>query len=248
MQDNLFNDQKTLNALLRDIRRAQATNRYEDTGTGIELINAKIKIGGVFDISGSRHALVQEALDAGDSETAADLRALLTAGKLKRDYVPFGQESVPNLLPTKGLTYLLGVLLGSPTKKATWYPSAFSSNSVPGATWDANWAGPSSGPVATEIGAAQTTASARLAATFGAAADASIAMSAAVNYTVDAGVSGLAVYGGTLNSSSAFGYDVAYDGSNGHVLLAATLRASPLTGLAESDLITIAYVLSATST
>lgn len=248
MSENLFRNETgaALDALLRDIKANIMAKKFHITPNGIwigESLNAHV--GGVFDINAGRHVLVQRALDDGDPERAAWLRGEILSGNLAPDYFEFDRDRTHNLIPDKGLNYLLGLLVGAPTKKAAWYTSAFSSDSTPGATWDANWAGAGSGPVATEIGAAQTTASARLACTFGTAASQSIAMSSAASYTVDTGVTGLAVYGATLNSSSTFAYNTAYDGTNGHVLLAATRRTNPVTGLEAADLINISYTLSA---
>jgi hypothetical protein len=153
----------------------------------------------------------------------------------------------PNLMPLYGINFYLNLLVGASTKKSGWYLSAFLNNVTPDDTWDANWAGASSGPKGQEINATYVTASARLAGTFGTASAKSIAMSAAVEYTVDTGVTGLDVYGGTLNSVSAFGHNVAYDNANGAVLLAATKRLSPITGLAAADKINLAYTLTGSS-
>lgn len=255
---NLFSEKQSLGALLRDIKRAIQGHQYEVSPVGIEISRAKIMIGGIFDISASRHEKVQQAIDNGDKDAESFWRKIAMQAQNvvpHANYFEFDSQSNHNLMPTAGRNFMLNALVGpsSTARKSLWYPSAYLDNYSPGAGWDANWAGASSGIGVTEINAAYVTATVRQTATFGAASAASIAMSASVAYTVKTGVTGLAVYGGTLNSSNEFNYNVAYNGTTGHVLLAATKRevggtATPVTGLAEADLINIAYTLSATST
>lgn len=248
MSENIFANESSLDALLRDIKRRVLANDYEIDENGMIVFGGHlgIKAGGVFDINASRHEQVIRAIEAGDPEQEAWARQ--QAMRSADGFVTINAARSPNLMPEKGIDYYLGLLVGAPTKKANWYLSAFRNNVTPDDTWDANWAGSSSGPKGQEINATYVTASARLAGTFGTAAAKSISMSAVVEYTAKTGVTDLAVYGGTLNSSSTFDYNTAYDGANGHVLLAATKRASAITGLAAADKINLAYTLTGSST
>ena len=233
--------EKRLNKILADIQ----AGRYEMTENGVWISGERLLAGGVFDINAKRHIDVIRAIEDGDPEREAWARQRALLATTGFETVDASHD--PNLMPAPGINFFLNLLVGAAIKKGAWYPSAFRNNVTPDDTWDANWAGASSGPKGQEINAGYVTASARAAASFGTAASKSITMSAAVEYTVKSGVTDLAVYGGTLNSSSAFGYDTAYDGANGHVLLAATKRASAVTGLAAGDKINISYTLSATS-
>lgn len=248
MQENIFENNKNLDALLRDIKRRVLAHDYEIDENGMIVFGGHvgIKAGGVFDINASRHEQVIRAIETGDPEREAFARrhALHAAN----GFDTIDAAKCPNLMPAPGINFYLNNLVGAATKKAAWYLSGYRNNVTPDNTWDANWAGVSSGPKGQEINATYVTASARLAGTFGTAATKSIAMSAAVEYTVKTGVTDLAVYGGTLNSSSTFGYNTAYDDANGAVLLAATKRASAITGLAEGDKINLAYTLTGSST
>lgn len=247
--ENILTDKRSLPALLRDIKRAIANRWYEKTDEGAEFSHIKARIGGIFTIGGQRHEMVQQALERGDDDYTRWLRDKLLQTGLPGQYLDLDTATCPNIIPTAGFNYLFDLLLGSTSKNATWYPSAYRNAVTPDSSWDASWAHADSGPKAQEINASYVTVSARQAATFSAADESSIAMSAAVSYTVRSGISDLGVYGGTLNSSSAFGYQYDYEPpSYNHALIAATRRPSALTGLAEGDLINIAYTLSGTST
>lgn len=247
MSENIFENNTSLEALLRDIRHNLANGQYEMTPEGLWIGgHAGLKAGGVFDINASRHIDVIRAMEEGDPEKEDWARSRVI-------HAASGWETIdaakcPNLMPAPGINFYLNLLVGAATKKSAWYLSAFRNNVTPDDTWDANWAGAGSGPKGQEINATYVTASARLQGTFGTALAKSIAMSAAVEYTVKSGVTDLAVYGGTLNSSSTFDLNTAYDGANGNVLLAATKRASAITGLAAGDKINLAYTLTGSST
>lgn len=248
MKENIFTDKK-IDAILRDVRLALTNKQYEITPQGIYIGGGvNLTAGGIFDINVLRSEKVQQAIDEGDQEKELWLRNQLALGKLEKDYFMYDASSDHNLLPDKGINFTLGLLFNSSvTKKTTWYPSAFRNNVTPGAAWDANWAGASSGPLGNELNATYVNESARAAATFGTAASKSISMSSSVSYTIKTGQSNVSIYGGTLNSINTFDYNIAYDGANGHVLVAATLRASPVTGLAATDVVNISYTISGTS-
>lgn len=247
MQENIFENNIHLDSLLRDIKRRVLANDYEIDENGMIVFGGHIgiKAGGVFDINASRHEQVIRAIEAGDPELEAFARR--NALHATNGFEAIDTAKCPNLMPAPGINFYLNALVGAATKKSGWYLSAFRNNVDPDDTWDANWAGAGSGPKGQEINATYVTASARLQGTFGTAAAKSIAMSAAVKYIVKSDVTDLAVYGGTLNSSSAFGHNTAYDNANGAVLLAATKRASPIMGLSTSDEINLAYTLMGSS-
>lgn len=191
-----------MNTLLSDLVRSIRNRTVEFANDKLVVPGAGV-FGGTIRSWGTRHELVQRAMDSQDDDKVVWARGQVLSRKVDPfARFTFAEEVTTNMNPTHARTWACGVMLGALLKKSTWYLSGFSSDSTPVAGWDANWA---SVPVASEIAAAATTASARLAGTFGAPSNAAIAMSAPVTYTVDTGVTDLALYGGTVNSSSTFG-------------------------------------------
>lgn len=253
MSENIFENNTHLDALLRDIKRRLLAHDYEIDERGMIVFGGHlgIKAGGVFDINAKRHEQVIRAMERGDKDEEWFYRnmALKAAPFTSEQWETIDAAKCPNLMPEPGINFYLNALVGpTTTKKSAWYLSAFKNNVTPDDTWDANWAGASSGPLGQEINATYVTATARLQGTFGTASAKTIAMSSAVEYTVKTAVTGLDVYGGTLNSSSTFGYNTEYDDANGHVLLASTKRGSAIQGLAAADKIILAYSLTGSST
>ena len=247
MSENIFENNANLDALLRDIRRNISNGHYEMTPEGLWIGgHVGLRAGGVFDINAKRHIDVIRAMEEGDPEKEAWVR--LRVLRAETGFETIDAAKCPNKMPLYGINFYLNQLVGASTKKTSWYLSAFRNDVTPDDTWDANWAGSGSGPKGQEINTDYVTASTRLAGTFGSASAKSITMATAVEYTVDTGVTGLGVYGGTLNSNSAFDHNTAYNGTNGDVLLAATRRASAITGLAAADKINLAYALTGSST
>lgn len=237
-----------LSAFLRDVRRAERDGDLAFTESGLMLIpDAKMALGGVYHTAINRHELVQRAIDDGDPEQEAWARehvrsaGLLAAG---RGFFKTMESVELNLLPTVGLNYLLNLLLYSTSKITTWYYGPFVSDWTPTATANANWAGAGSGPLATELAAAQfDEGSARQSATFATgAASGEISTSSARTLTLATGVSGLTLYGATLNQSSVINYN-----DTANVLLSATRFTSAKSGLGATDQIMLSYELTATS-
>jgi len=236
-------NREKLGALIRDIRRLQSCGRL-DNETLIESA-AAMQVGGVFYSDVLRHDMVQQAIDDQDPEKEEWARNfVLQQGHPGYGYTSMGAAADHNLLPTGGLNFLLNVLFFSTAKIGTWYFGPFTSNSTPVAGWLSNWAGATSGPLATELTDAQITGSARGAATFGIAAAAGvIATSTATSLTLETGVSGLSLYGATLNESSTIAYNV-----TDKILLAATRFSTAKSGLGAADIINLNYSITATST
>lgn len=237
-----------LEAFLRDVKRADQRGELAFTDTGVMLVPAaKMAVGGVYHTAINRHELVQRAIDEGDPEQEAWAREhVRSAGLLaaQRGFFRTMESAEPNLLPTAGLNYLLNLLLYSTSKISTWYYGPFVSDWTPTGTANANWAGAGSGPLATELAAAQfDEGSARQSATFASAASGGeISTSSARTLTLSAGVTGLTLYGATLNQSSVIGYN-----DTANVLLSATRFSSSKSGLGATDQIMLSYKLTATS-
>jgi len=238
-----------LSALLRDLNQAHQHNQLVIDDEGRMLIpSAKVNVGGIYHTAIRRHELVQRAIDDHDPEQEAWAREQVRLSGMLANHRGFFRtmESVePNLLPTVGLNYLLNVLLhNSTTKIATWYYGPFVSDWTPTATANANWAGAGSGPLATELAAAQfDEGSTRQSATFvNVAASGEISTSSARTLTLSTGVTGLTLYGATLNQSSTIAYN-----NTDTVLLSATRFATAKSGLGATDQIMLSYEITATS-
>ena len=207
--------------------------------------SAVFHIGGVFHSSVSRHEDIQRAIDDHDPEKEQWVRKQVAAKRRqlsKAGFVTVQEEHTHNLIPNKGLEFLLNLAFSSRAKVSTWYHGPFISNWTPPASAESNWAGVTSGPLATELPSAQFVESNRQPAMFADATDGTIETSGATQITIAAGVSGLTVYGTTLNSSQAVGYN-----SSDQVLLAATRFATPKSGLGETDILNLSYTLTASS-
>lgn len=238
-----------LNALLGDIRQAVATHNYDVTDSGMVVFDNRVGVqaGGQYHTRTLRHELVQQAIEDNDPEQEAYWRQwLFNSGTVHtgNGFMTVEDSRDRNLIPTLGLNYLLDVILGNTIKKSAWYFGAFTSNSAPAASWGPDW-GKTAGGSATEITSAQmVTQTTRPAATFGdAAASGVLASSDATRITLAEGVSGLALYGATLNSSSA----IAYSGTS-EILLSAVRFASTKSGLGAGDKVDLEYEITATST
>jgi len=238
-----------LAGLVRDIRRAKDAGQIQFTDTGLMIVRGDVNmgLGGVYRSAVLRHESVQRAIDDQDPEQEAWARTLVRASEDLLTCRGFfrSQESVDhNLLPTAGMNFVLNVLLFSTAKISTWYFGPFTSNWTPIAGALSNWAGATSGPLATELTDAQITGSARVALTMGTTAAAGvIASSVASRVTMETGVSGLTVYGATVNEVSTIAYNVA-----DKILLSATAFSTAKAGLAATDKLDLEYQLTATST
>jgi hypothetical protein len=239
MTENLFDSP----AFLRDMQNAITQGKIEITDDGRMLIpSAGVSAGGVFTSGVKRHELVQRAIDAGDPEQELWAREKTLLVPDSRFELGFAQHH--NLVPTLGLNLLLNQLFRNRAAIATWYYGPFLTSWTPAPTAGSNWAG-ASGALATELSVAQmVTQTTRKAATFGVdAANASITTTAFSEVTLAAGVSGLIWYGLTLNEASA----VAYNATD-KLLLSASKRPTPLSGLGAGDAFVMGYEFSATST
>jgi hypothetical protein len=241
-------NREKLAALLRDIKRLQSQGRLDFNDEGLMLEgHVNMTIGGVFHSDVLRHELVQKAVEDGDPDQEFWARNFVAASGMARSgygYTSLGATADHNLLPTAGLNFVLNVLFYSTSKIATWYFGPFTDDKTPVAGWLSSWAGAISGPLATELTDAQITGGARAAATFGVTATAAaIATSAATALTLETGVTGLSLYGATLNESSTIAYNVA-----DKILLAATRFSTAKTGLGAADIINLNYSIAATST
>lgn len=202
---------------------------------------------GVYHTRVLRHELVQRAIDDKDPEMEAYWRQwLFNSGTVHADkgFMTLEESLEKNLIPTSGLNFLLDSTFGSTAKKSTWYYGVFVSNSVPSAAWGPDW-GKTSGGSATELASAQmVTQTTRPSATFGdAAAGGVLATSAATRITLAEGVSGLSIYGATLNSSSV----IAYSGTS-EILISAVRFDTTKSGLGTGDKFDLEYSITATST
>lgn len=241
-------DEKQLDALIRDVRRAVANNQVEFTPDGLMVINSGvgISVGGVFDTKILRHELVQDAIDRQDPEREEWARSFIRGcGDVtsKRGYFEADSASNHNLVPTAGLTFNLSLLFGTQTKVSSWYIALFTSNSSVDSTWAGNWAGASSGPKATELADASYDESGRQAATFpSVATSGAIATSSPTAYTLATGTSGVSIYGAVLTNVATVAYN-----STDKVLFAATLFGTAKTGLGAADVISTNYSITCAS-
>jgi hypothetical protein len=207
--------------------------------------HASFGIGGIFHSSVQRHETIQRAIEDGDPEKEQWARALVAKQGWHRQghgLVTIQEESTHNLIPDKGLEFILNLALSSRAKVAAWYHGPFISNWIPVANTASNWSGASSGPLATELATAQFTKVDRQLAAFADAVSGVIETSSPTQITIASGVTGLTVYGTTLNSSPIVGYN-----STDQVVIAATRFATPKTGLGETDILNLSSSLTASS-
>jgi hypothetical protein len=231
-------------SLVRDLRKALTANKYEKDGALIHVGgDVNISMGGVFTSWVLRHPIVQRAIETGDHAAEMAARAIVNTAH-DTGFVKMMESADHNQIPDAGINYILDVIYGSTSKKTTWYHGPFKSNWSSFASAQSNWAGAGSGPLATELANAEYDEANRQAAIFGdAAASKSLTASAATRFTLATGVSGITLYGSTLNSSST----VAYNATD-QVLLAAAQFGSAKSGLGAADKIDIEYEIVGSST
>jgi hypothetical protein len=225
-------------SILRDVKKALEGAKYDITEKGIVLLN-KLHLGGVFDAWVERDERMSKALESGDPEFIKYIAKLIRKEPGYRDILM--ADSTPNLVPDAGLNYILDLLFYTDTKTNTWYIGPFKSDSTPAAAWASNWAGASSGPLATELTNAEYDETNRQALAFASAASTkSISSTTAATFTMASGVSGVTLYGATVNSIATVAYD-----STDEELIAATRFASAKSGLVATDVVNINYSFSA---
>lgn len=233
-----------ITSLVRDIRRALTTNKYEKDGPLTYIGgDVNIKIGGVFTSWVLRHEAVQRAIETGDKLAEAAARSLVPKGT---DLGHFRLlESVDhNLIPEEGINFVLDLLFHTGQgKQNTWYHGIFTSNWIPSPTAKSDWA-KISGGLADELPNASYDETNRQPAVFATvAASKEIASSTPTRFALAAGTSGITIYGSTLNSTNT----VAYTGTD-EVLLSAARFNNEKSGLGESDKIDIEYTIEGSST
>lgn len=212
--------------ILRAIKDAIRKERFDD----------KFHFGASYATRVFRHREIQKAIEEGDPEKVVLLQRLIRATPLDKswgDYDLIGDMCADNKVPTEGLNFINNVLLYSTAKISTWYLGHYTTDNTPDATWDHEWAYTGGTPKATELTNAQITGSARPSLTFGSASSSGVITASAVSsVTLEVGVSGLTIYGSTINSGSTIG------GQNvGGILLSAAKYASAKSGLAAGDII-----------
>jgi hypothetical protein len=226
---------------LSEVLKAVKNRRIEFTNDGLMVIRNDFSIGGAFNARILRDETVQRAIDDNDPEFEAWARQQALAGHGK--YFELNAECSPNLIPDAAIHNILDVYFGAASKTSTWYVGCFTSNWTPSAGALSNWAGASSGPLATELPNASYTESNRQIALFGTATSKKISTSSAATFTLATGVSGVTLYGATLNSTAT----VAYNATDQR-LAAATSFATAKAGLSAGDKAEISYEVAGSST
>ena len=233
--------------LAGELRKLYLQKKYDMNGASMVFSGPGLVVGGVFEDQVWEHPAVITAQEEGDVEKEMWLRNMIsTAGRsvFRDQYVQVNGGLPPNLIVNDGLDFVLNVLFYSTTKISTWYYGPFTSNWTPAATADSSWAGVSSGPLATELPNASFDESNRQAAVFGSAASSqSITTSSTTDITIATGISGVSIYGHTLNEIATVAYN-----STDKILLAATRRSEALTGLAAGTVLKLGYTFGCAST
>jgi hypothetical protein len=232
-------------SLVRDLRKALQGHKYEIDENGFMHIREQtnVKVGGVFSSWVLRHEAVQRAIDAGDKLAEAAARAAVPRDS-DLGCIRLMESADHNQIPDAGINFILDLVYGSSSKIATWYHGPFTSNWASFAAAESNWAGATSGPLATELANAEYDETNRQAAVFAnPAASKTMTASTPTRFTLATGVSGLTLYGSTLNSVNTVGYD-----ATDAVLLAAAQFDSPKSGLGAADKIDIEYEVVGSST
>lgn len=230
-------------SFVRDLKRALRTFQYEQDGSALILPESKLRVGGVFTSWVLRHERVQKAIETGDALAEQAARALAPRGS-DVGYFKMQASADHNMIPDAGVEHILDVIYGGTSKVATWYHGPFTSNWSSFALAESNWAGATSGPLATELPNASYDETNRQAAVFAdPAASKTMTASSPTRFTLATGVSGVTLYGSTLNSTSTVNYN-----ATDEVLLAAAQFGSPKAGLGAADKIDIEYEIVGSST
>jgi len=226
---------------LKHVLQAVKDRKIEFTEDGLMVVRNDFRIGGAFHARILRDENVQRAIDDNDPELEVWARQRALAGHGK--YFELSAERSPNLIPDAAINSILDVYFGAASKTTVWYVGCFTSDWTPSAGALSNWAGATSGPLATELPNASYTESYRQIAAFGTAASKKIATTAAATFTLATGISGVTLYGATLNSIST----VAYNATDQR-LAAATRFATAKSGLSAGDKAEISYEVAGSST
>ena len=231
-------------ALVRDLRKALVNHQYETDGADVVVPKVNIRAGGVFTSRVLRHPMVAKAIEAGDkvAETVARYNAAL---RPEAQFEAMMHSADHNQIPDAGISFLLNLLFHSGTSKVgTWYHGPFKTNWTAFTAAKSNWAGGTSGPLATELQAAEYDEGIRQAAQFATATSGTtITASAPTRFTLATGVSGIDLYGSTLQNVQTVNYD-----AQDKVLLAAARFGTAKSGLGASDKIDIEYEITGSST
>ena len=229
--------------MLKEVQAAANSGKISFDEQGRMIVLGKTQWGGVFDSCMARHENVQRAIDDGDPEREAwEREQIWQRGDhiTKRGYFEQYASQEHNLLPGSGLDFAANVIFYNSTSKITsWYHGPFKNNVTPDATWGANWGNAASGPKATELAAADTTAGARVIATFATASSGGagvITQSTDTEFTFASGASGITIYGSTINSSATVA------GTSG-TLFAATAFDDPKGAFSATDILRVRYAL-----
>ena len=208
MSEYEFLEGRDLQLILKDLNRAVGNNKVQFDDQGRMIFN-NLFIGGVFTSWGQRDEQVQLAMDEGDVEKEWWLRNALLSGQKRPELFDFGRSDDPNLLPALGLDFVNNVCFhASQSKVSTWYHGPFTNDASVDSTWTAaNWSGGGS-PKADELPSAQYGggSGSRVSATFANASSGGvIQQSTNSDFVFHTGVSGVTIYGGTLNSVATVG-------------------------------------------
>lgn len=84
---------------------------------------------------------IAKFIESGDFEATDEglliHRSILARGRYTHSVNGQDVQVDPNLIPTEGITYILGSALGSTSKISTWYLAVFSGAVTPTASWTA---------------------------------------------------------------------------------------------------------------
>ena len=230
--------------LADELRKLWLRRKYDINGPTVVFREPQIQVQGIFRDEVWEHPDVIRAMEDGDMEREMWVREWVLRVGQRHEYVQISSADTPNRVVNDGLDFVLNLLFYTTSKISTWYYGPFTSNWMPGATSQSNWAGISSGPVATELPDASFNESGRQAATFGSAASSqAIETSATTDVTIATGISGVSIYGHTLNESATVAYN-----STDKILLSGTRRSEALTGLAAGSVLKLGYSFGVSST
>jgi hypothetical protein len=105
----------------------------------MELLKNLLTVGGYFETTIKRHRLLSKALEEGDPEKIKWVQRTIRALGLQRsqyDTILVSQDA--NLVTNEGLNAMLDAWLSGGTQITAYYVSLFESNSTPASTWIAS--------------------------------------------------------------------------------------------------------------
>ena len=121
----------------REIQRALRNKRYERTGPGLYLTDAKVEIGGWLKTEFFRHPLMHEARESGDPERISRVSRMLHAvGNLMfGEYERFALDEGKNIVPNAALDHILDSEFSSGAIITTRYLGISDADLTPAAAW-----------------------------------------------------------------------------------------------------------------